>query len=535
MSFWNDLEWLENLLPRMGLTAVYALALMTFCAFMRERFFTRRRTQITGDNNNFNTQTNRFYRKLGTVENLWFERQKRNNGTQSIVLFLKSKVPLDIKLVRESFVLLIKRHPLLAVKVDSYEETGGPRNSRSVRYFKEMEEPMVDLAIKRTYANEWKEKFQRELSKSFSSSQVAKGPLWRVAVLKENFLRSEEVYKNAIIITAHPTICDGISLVKLCDQFLQIMNSQFSQVNNIRGGSASASSMGLGVEYPMRPTLSDLLRHVVAVSSAGQLFLACQVVLQGFLKMFMGRVKNQFTLVFPPPRFLETSIVRKTNVIPLSLSREMTQRLVQNCKQKGCTVHAVVIAVSSIATATVLQSGKLRIPMNIPFLFDWSVRKNCQPQIDDDEFGSFVLGCKNEIPVQVVDIGSQNFWDFVVACMKKLHGVISKGDLFQELKVLNALSVKPKGTSQHEDALFRLSSIGQHEITEDSDSTYRFDGVQLASEVDNVGPVFSNSVVSVNGEMYWSISYSARVVTDKLAKAIADNVLDILIKICSSS
>lgn len=516
MYFWSVLEWLDGVLPQASLAAIYALALITLCSLIREWFHSRKTSS--------NVRTPKSDRKLDPLENLRYKGYLGSGCTQSIVLCIKSKVPINIKRVREAFTLLMERHPLLAVRVDTREEADGIRTRNRVRYFREMkEETILDFSLKRTSADQWKEKFQRELNKSFSSNQVAPGSLWRVAVLKENFLLEEEAYENAIIITAHPVICDAISLVKLCDQFLQILNSH-SELQLDKGT----------IRLPIRPGISSLLRHIIAVSTFGKFYLACNVILEGLIKKMKGGAKNQFTTVFPPPRLTESSIMKRTGVILLTLSKELMQKLLIVCKQKECSMHSVMSAVSAVAMATVLQNGKLVVPMKIPFVFEWSIRKNCRPQIEDNEFGCFILDCRKEVSVPAIDIGSSDFWDFAVTCMKKLQSAISKGEHFQELKILSELNLRSKTNMQRGDMLFRLSNISQHEITEDSSTVYKFNGMQFASEIDDNGPVFGNNVVSLNGELFWSIAYSTRTVTDNLANAFAKNILSILLKIICS-
>ena len=530
MSFWFFLEWLDGVLPQASLAVLYAMVLMTCCAVIREWFSSRKPRSVENHNSTgSNVKTRKFFRELDLMENLRYQGNLGIGNTQSVVLLLKSKVSMNLKRVQQTFSLLLARHSLLTVSIYEHEDPKAKgKGLRSlynqVRYFKEMkEDAILDFSVKRTTADQWKEKFQRELNKSFNSIQVSNGPLWRVAVLKENFLQEEEIYENAIILTAHTVICDGVSLVKICDQFLQILNS-YSEY-----GTNSSTTL-----YPVRPATSNLLRHIVTLSTFGKIFVACKAIWKSFLSKATGGVKNQFTTVFPPPKCVDSNFVKRTNVLPLMLSEEMTQKLVIICKDRGCSVYSLMIAVSAVAIATVLQNGKLYVPMNIPFLLEWNIRKNCRPQIDDNELGFFSLHCKTEVSVPATEIGSLAFWDFVIACMKKLNSSISKGDHFQHVKVLSVLNGgRTNNNSHHKDALFRLSSIIQHKITEDKNTVYKFNGLQFASDFDENGPVFSNNIVSLNGKLYWSIAYSTRMVTEKLANTFADNILNIFQKVCT--
>lgn len=87
--FWATLELLSNYLPEIGLTGVYAVAILTFIGFCSDRIRQRKNQQNAIDSDY------QIGRRLGLFESMIDDLHSYGGGLQSVVLLLKSKVSLQ--------------------------------------------------------------------------------------------------------------------------------------------------------------------------------------------------------------------------------------------------------------------------------------------------------------------------------------------------------------------------------------------------------------------------------------------------------
>lgn len=349
-------------------------------------------------------------------------------------------------------------------------------------------------------------------------------------MLKEELESTEGWYSNTLLFTVHQLIADDTSLLKLCDDFLSLLNTRHN--NNYL--SSSDESLKL-ISVPLQASLTDLLKHHITMSQLDRLLLALKPMFTRLLYKIVGKPRNQFTAVIPPTSLCDPSTLKKTCILPRNLRKEAISRLAMNCKENKCTVHGAFIAATSIAIATMLQNGELRIPVTIPLSFNVNVRLECNPPITGDDLGCFSLDCELKMQVPVLKEMQDDFWKFAQECTKQVRQAVAQGRHHSSLKLLHNLDVnltrklqkasKNKKTAGRLDPLFNVSNLGRFTFGKESETkVYKSRGVYFASAGHNFGSVFGNNIVTINDELSWSFVYYNNVVTREVACQFADLV-----------
>lgn len=523
---WYALELLSSYLPEIGLTGVYAVAILTFVGFCSDRL---RRKNKEKERIDFEDGIGR---RLGPFESVIDAFHSYGGSVQSAVLLLRSNVPLLPSVVREALECLPKRHSILRMRVREIEMR---KRRLPLKCFIEMDKPYsVDFHVRSQQpAQNWESTIEKELLRPFDTST---GPLWRAQMLLEEFEPTEGRYSNTVVFTAHQVIADDISLIKLCEDFLILLNSKQSELSLLEHSSKNSK---LNTIFPLQPSISELIKHHLAISQLHKVFLALKLIFNRLILKVMGKPRHQFTGIFPPTSLQDPSAVKKTCILPRHLPKETTTQLARQCKENKCTVHGAFIAATTIAVSTMLQNGKLQMPMTIPLSFKVNIRRECKPQVSENELGCFSLDCDFAIPVPVVDVLQESFWKFARNCTYELQKGIGKGKHFSTLKLIDTFHLdlpgqmyklsKNKKSAGRLDTLISISNLCQHKfVGEDETKAFECNGVYFAGSGHNFGPVFGNNIITINEEMWWSVVYYSNVVTHVTAGQFADLVFKIL-------
>ena len=164
---------------------------------------------------------------------------------------LSSKARLVPEMVREALILLAKRHPLLRMKIIVKKS----QNSEAAEeYFTEVEDPRkINLKVAKDFTADDLEpvfEWESDIPLDFNSGY----PLWRAVLLNEVHNAQEKAYKNAIVLTFHHVITDGLSICAMLKQFLRYMTLLYE------GQDVLVESMLL------RPSTAHLMRHSCSLS-----------------------------------------------------------------------------------------------------------------------------------------------------------------------------------------------------------------------------------------------------------------------------
>lgn len=516
--FWATLELLSNYLPEIGLTGVYAFATLTFIGFCSDRIRQRKNQQDAFDSDD------QIGRRLGKFETMIDDLHEYGGSLQTVVLLLKSKVSLQPTVVRQALERLPKKHTILRMRV---REVPVHSRTKAVKCFIEMDEPdAIDFYINSKQARNWESSCEKELSTPFQTSD---GPLWRARLFKEEYDTGEELYNNTLLFTVHHLIADDTALLNLCRDFLDFLNMENGRIDNDI----------MTTSVPLCPPISDLLKHHITLTQLDKVLLSLKPIFTRLLYKIVGKPRNQFTAVIPPTSLCDPTILRKTCILPKNIPKCSISELVEKCKENKCTVHGMFTAAASVAIATMLQNGELRIPVCIPLSFSVNVRQECQPPISSQDLGCFTLDCGLKIPVPVLQDVHEHFWKFAQKCTHQVRQAVASGKHHSCLKELHTLDIdfaqtmykisKNKKTAGRLDSLCHVSNLGRQTFGKEGErKAYECNGVYFAGAGHNFGPVFSNNLVTIGEELYWSIVYYSNVVTQDVATEYAELVFKTL-------
>lgn len=527
---WYALELLSSHLLELGLTGVYAVMILTFVGLCSNRL---RRKKSEEERYGFDDQVGR---RLGTFESTIDAFHSYGGSLQTVALLLRSNVSLRLGSVREILEHLPKKHPVLRMRIQEVEVKG---KRLPLKCFIEMDEPYsVDFYAKsHKSAQNWESTFEKELLSPFDTST---GPLWRVRILREDFDPGDGYYNNTLVFTVHQAIADDTSMIKLCEDFLSLLNVKHHELKNSQSPS---DQVKLKTVLPLRPPVTELMRRHIVLAPREKILLALEQIFHRLISKLMGQPRHQFMGIFPPTSLQDKSTIKKTCILPRHLSKEAVSQLERHCKENKCSVHGAVIAATSRAISTMLQNGKLQIQMTIPLCFNVNVRKDCSPPVSSDDLGCMSLDCEVKIRVPVIDVTKESFWSFVKKCTQELQQAIMKGKHLSTLKLIDTFHLdlpgkmykvsKNKKLAGRSDTLISISNVGQHRFgSEDERRAFESKGVYFAGAGHNFGPVFGNNIVTINGELWWSVVYYSNVVTQETACQFADLVFKTL-KCCS--
>lgn len=521
---WLTVEWLQLNFKQVGLTVLYSLCLMTAFAFLSKKVSQRRkqaeRDRTATENDSITI------RKLSRFESALDHHHKFGGSITSYALIIKSKVYIHPNLVKNTLIYLTKKNEILRTKI-SRKKIRIQGKKKVEKEWVEMDNPdfaEFHLKLKAMTSDQWQTVFERELTKQFPEE----GPLWRFVMLKEQFDPEEGMYSQSFVLSTHYLVCDCYSGFSFFKDFLESISQQLEGVK-----------LEQEVLYPVRPSLPDLLKSHIDMSQPAILY----TIGKRFIERMVDRVKpkpiykNPFTLLYPPTIATNPLMPKRTYLIPRSLSKDDTKKLIKLCKANQCTVHGAFAAIATISMATLMQNGEENLPIVVQSSFSVDLRKDGIPVVGPSELGCYSVDCNIAIPCACTSLKTcdPHFWEFAQSCDIALQNALQNGDHLKELRLLETLRTnnakyygnlaKDANAAGRIASLFRISNLGKKNVL-DSSPDFRADGFYFAVAEHNIGPVFSNNITTVNGSLYWGFVYFSNVMTAAQALEYVNLVMD---------
>ena len=486
-------------------------------------FMIHKKTKNTSDSTVHRVQDDRLSRRLGLLEQVLLERERVNHwGTVSSVLLLDSKEELNQDHLRKAISLLPKRFPLLRMRING---------KGSEACFEEMDSPdTVDFDVLDTItADNWEEGFEKEINGALFNTE--KGPLWRVRLLRETFVDGK--LRNALVFTFVHVICDALSIFELQKTLLGFLTSLHN------GEQVEVNSL------PLRPPVEALTSELVKTSILERLLFSSFFNLQRVKTFFAKPKPNQYLSVFPPVANSHPLVSKRTCLLSRNLSEEKTTLLIKSCKENKCTVHGAITASTHLAMAQILQPNhhELKTPVRVDSSYSISLRKDCQPKVNNDALGAYVSASTLSIPVTLVDPGDeQGFWEFARACTREVHTQLDSGKHRNLLKFYQCIDIPSyckmaqcKYNEGRRSEIFNINNYGAQETNQTEESPYKFAGSYFGVHETTMGPTFGHNILTVDGKLYWAVEHFPHVTTKKQAEEFTDMSLQILRDACVQS
>lgn len=429
----------------------------------------------------------------------------------SNIVFVESLVPLEKEDLVKALFSLAKVHPLLRMKCE-WEHNN--------RYHTEIIQfSQRDILYSEDNTEDWVERFEKELQQGYD---LARGPLWRVVKIKEEFDSSSEKYTTILLLSFHHSISDGLSIMKFLDKLLKILDQIHLK-----------TFMPENLEpMPLLPPLLELIKHKTQMSWWKRIAFKANDILSSF-----RGGQNSFLDLFPPPLVQNPTMTPKTCVIPGSLTKAQTTVLVQNCKSNKCTVTGALGACFAVAIAKMVDEIGAD-PIDINLGFPAKIRDGCRPVVSDDSFGLYIGIISFCITQPTTTSQNPFFWDLARKvsssareqinankqygyCTLLEHGLISS--VQNQRKAKN--DVKYAGRYP----LFEISNRGN--FVNEKQKSFIARRVHTAVSQKDMGPMITVSSLSINGQLHWSVVYSNKAIHKKHASEFTQHFRQAMINL----
>lgn len=256
-------------------------------------------------------------------------------------------------------------------------------------WFRRMEQVVVDFGV------ENKDVMSVNSAELHAPYDMSRGPLWRAKLVPQPEESRDGLHKAALLISVHHCITDGLTNVVLGRDVMRVLN---------------ASMMGMEHNVPFRgviPALPDALFKRYDWIYVFKYF---------WSKLFDTFVRNYnqklyFKGILPQP---ETRVAT-TKVIMDEISAEATQRLVQQCRAAGVTVHACIVAIANIAIFRVAQQrAKGRIDSALINTANCINMRRYFPSENKESLGCHISLDETELLIRSADFTDKDsFWALV--------------------------------------------------------------------------------------------------------------------------
>lgn len=457
-------------------------------------------------------------RRLGVFERFFV---KTSGGTIISVLLISSKVPLSTRIAYRALCLINQRFPLLRMRIF--------KKGNSL-WFKEMtNSSKIAFNICKEYtANQWTPVLEKE---SCIPLDLYMGPLWRVTLLKEEYDNTLDEYINCFVLTINHSICDGTSRMAFFTQLLEYIN------NLHLGKDVQVESL------PFLPPSSFLMESKVQPT--------CLQRMQSTLSTALRKVKhtivrsspeiNVFLNVYPPAIMQDPYIFKRTSIISTVITARELAMVVQMGKEHGCTVHSIITAACRLAMARILKKGSLiksQEPLKFISSFNVATRRYCEPIVSLNQVGCFISSIIMNNPTPSTrSLNYDLFWDYTKKCHGVIKDKIGQGEHYQMERFVRVADFTSPllSHSNRYTSVFNISNLGKFTIDNgfDKDAVFHCKGMYCASDEQDVGTLFGHNIVTVDGELYWSLFFFPHITTKKQAEELLSLTLDILRQGCA--
>jgi hypothetical protein len=243
-------------------------------------------------------------------------------------------------------------------------------------------------------------------------------------------------------------------------------------------------------------------------------------------------LQNSFLDTFPPPLVYNPTISPKTCAIPGSLSQHQTALLVKNCKTNNCTVTGALAVCLATALFEIAEECGKNLE-GIPLSFPVNTRKDCKPVVNDEDFGLFI-----GIIILSIDKSDSNFWDQVRKVTSEIKQQVNDKKQFgvatcMENGVFNSVQIYEDSKNNSKYAgrypVFELTNCGKFSMVKNR--VYKVREFHFGVAENEIGPMFTVSVVTVNGQLNWTLIYGNIAFHEKNASRFSELFNESIIKL----
>ena len=356
-----------------------------------------------------NVVTQEVRRDMGFYESYLTDLNTRYGTKIYGVLSLKSVVNLGRRNIKNTLLLLARKHPILRARLTNYHSTYA-----SKRQFIINSEKRFVPELRFVNTSNWKLILEEELIGN--NVRLNDQLFWKTIVLREQYEPGQKLFINTLLFLFDPVIVDRISVVRFTQDFIavlcQLVNCDI-RVDNTRNLHLPAPT-----EESLRPPFPKLL-----VSLCKQVFMKLQTFIRGPVSCDQKDKRCR--------------LAAKPLILMKCLSEQDTSRLMKYCHHLNCSLDALFITAWSDIMSRRTGSAKAlchRKPVTVVVDYRRSMTTEL-PQL-------YLNNCSSCFQLELCDLQnkSRHFVSTVRDCESLLKSSIRKKkhlDLLWQLKYNN--------------------------------------------------------------------------------------------------
>ncbi|MEH1965735.1 phthiocerol/phthiodiolone dimycocerosyl transferase family protein [Nostoc sp.] len=432
-----------------------------------------------------------YNRKLGRLEQA-MEILNSRAKTWNIVTISRIKGYICEETLTQALDVIQCRHPRLSSQI--------VRSQNSLS-FQSQGTANIALRVVRQLNNEqWQEVVYEEINKGIDSS---KG-LLRVVLV--HLLGEEHI--TYLITTIHHAIADGLSSIQLHSEILTCCHKI-----------VSGEPINLATSLTPLPPIEELMPE--------------------WTRGFRGRINSIIFLlqvalqhIWNRPQTLGfekyVSIAkRRCNIIQRQLDQDLTQKLVNHCRQENTTVHSALCAVLMFTIGRkIIKDHRKNVRVNCLSYFD--LRRHLEPEISDDHMAVLASSIMGFHTIK----RNTSLWELAREVKQKLEVGKKSGQLFKMILIAKHLIdfcfIYPKQVA----ATVSVSNVGKVNIPKHY-GEFELEEISFAGSHALYAGVFVIHASTFEGKMLLNFVFSQPSISQDTMENLVNNVMSYICDICN--
>jgi Condensation domain len=433
-----------------------------------------------------------YNRKLGRLEQA-MEILNSRAKTWSIVTISRIKGYICEETLTQALDVIQCRHPRLSSQII--------RSNNSFIFENKGTAKIALRVVRQSKTEQWQEVVDEEMNKGIDSSKS----LLRVVLV--HILGKEHI--TYLITTIHHAIADGLSSIQLHSEILTccqkiVSGEPINRVNSLT---------------PL-PPIEELMPE--------------------WTKGFRGRINSiifllQISLlhIWNRPKTLGferyVSIPKRhCNIIHRQLDEDLTQKLVNHCRQENTTVHSALCAVLMFTIGRkIITKGNIKnVRVNCLSYFD--LRRHLEPQISDEDMAVLASSTMGFYTIEK----NRSFWELAREVKQKLEVSKKSGDLFKMILIAKHLIefcfIYPRQVA----ATVSVSNVGKINIPKHY-GEFELEEISFASSNNLYGGIFVIHASTFQGKMLLNFVFSQPSISQNTMEILVNNVMSYIFDICN--
>lgn len=408
----------------------------------------------------------------------------------NIVTISRIKGIISEELIQEALDIIQSRHPLLNSRIVAKENSF---------WFESGADKILLSVTNKFQIEQWEEVVIEELNQRVNSDKN----LLRVTLI--NFEKEDNICY--LITTIHHAIADASSCIQLHSEIL-------SNCQNITEGKLETNLTQLA----QLPSIDKLIPK----SFQGVTGKITNVLYLLRLQLQLMRHKPA-TLNFEKKELLESC---SCGMVHRQLDLELTERLLEVCRQQKTTVQAALGAAMLFAVAK--KTHHQRKNNYFSFRSSINLRQRLQPQISNENLGAIASAILSFHNLQVND----NFWDLARDIKLKLEKNLTSGNAFKQLLIFKMIMKYFLKNPYKSTVSAALTNIGRINIPHNY-GQFELEEISFVTGQAAFGGVFAAAVSTFRGKMLLNFMFSQPSISKETIETLTSDVISIISDVCN--